>query len=92
MSTQLPKHSKENLSEIDFYCYFVRHFGSHTRETAGLLARKAKPRPQTPQGPVVFPQKPWWRGSRDSFNFDFSKTEMLQWLEWKEKDAVRKSK
>lgn len=39
-------------------------------ETAGLLARKAKPRPQTPQGPVVFPQKPWWRGSRASFNFD----------------------
>ena len=31
MSTQLPKHSKENLSEIDFLCYFVRHVGSHTR-------------------------------------------------------------
>ena len=63
MSTQLPKHSKENLSEIDFYCYFVRHNGSHTRflstETAGLLARRGKSRPQTSQGPVVFPQTPW---------------------------------
>lgn len=70
---------------LDLTCVF-------SSETAGLLARKAKPRPQTPQGPVVFPQKPWWRGSRDSFNFDVPKTEMLQWLEWKEKDAVRKSK
>ena len=31
---------------------FTRGFSS---ETAGLLAHKAKPRPQIPQGPVVFP-------------------------------------
>ena len=60
MSTQLPKHSKENLSEIDFYCYFVRHVGSHKRfssETAGLLVRKGKPRPQTSSGSCRFPSK-----------------------------------
>ena len=64
-------------------------------ETADLLAREQKNLvPKLPQGPVVFPQKPWWRGPKASFNFDVlvSKTEMLQWLEWKEKDAVRKSK
>ena len=59
MSTQLPKYSKENLSEIDFYCYsaildLTRVFSS---ETAGLLARKAKPRPHTSSGSCRFPSK-----------------------------------